>query len=111
MGVTDPRTGRRFPKTKMAEALRRALKTAGVTRTELFESTGTRMRLRAHDLRATFITLALPSGKSEAWISDRTGHQSSQMIRRYQRVARTHQEAQLGSVTKMVVMVPELAVF
>jgi integrase len=41
--------------------------------------------LRAHDLRATFVTLSLAQGKSEAWITDRTGHKSSQVIYRYKR--------------------------
>jgi integrase len=64
------------------------LKVAGVERPSLFEKSATRLPLRAHDLRATFVTLSLASGKTEAWVSDRTGHKSSTMINRYRRRAR-----------------------
>jgi len=43
------------------------------------------MAIRAHDLRASLITVNLALGKTEAWITDRTGHRSSQMIYTYKR--------------------------
>jgi hypothetical protein len=62
-----------------------------------------------HDLRATFITLALATGRTEAWIADRTGHRSSQMINRYRRPARTVADLGLGWLAQMCDAVPELA--
>lgn len=72
---------------RAAETFRDHLKAAGVTRAELYEETTVRRPIRLHDLRATFVTLALANGKSEAWVSDRTGHKSSVMINRYKRAA------------------------
>lgn len=107
--VIHPESGCSVPEGKAAKQLRTALKMAGVTREELFEETQYRMAIRGHDLRATFVTLALADGKSEAWISDRTGHESSQMIRGYQRMARTHAEARLGQLDDMTTLIPELS--
>lgn len=80
----------------LARQLRRDLVTAGVERSQLFEAGKNRMRLRAHDLRATFITLALACGRSETWVQDRTGHTTSAMINRYRRQARSATEVRLG---------------
>lgn len=98
--VPDPldRDGLVFPgieSTSLADQLRRDLQAAGVSRAALFDQTGRRLMLRAHDLRATFITLSLAAGRSEAWISDRTGHASSQMINRYRRRARKFAEREM----------------
>jgi integrase len=59
------------------------------------------MALRAHDLRASFVTIALANGKTETWVADRTGHRSSQMIARYRRQARTAAELGLGAWTPL----------
>jgi integrase len=75
----------------------------------LFEASDTRIPLRAHDLRATFVTVNLAAGKTEAWITDRTGHKSSQMIYRYKRQARTHAELNLGPLRPLYEAIPELA--
>jgi integrase len=64
--------------------------------------------MRVHDLRASFATLALASGKSETWVADRTGHKSSQMINRYRRSARTAAELGLGWFAPMHEAIPEL---
>lgn len=93
----------------LATMLRRDLLTAGVTREQLHTRTATRAALRAHDLRASFITLNLAAGRNEAWISDRTGHGSSQMIMRYKRAARTWSELNLGTVAPLDASIPELA--
>jgi hypothetical protein len=58
--------------------------------------------LRAHDLRATFVTMSLAEGKSETWIRDRTGHKTASMIDRYRRAARQVQELELGSLVDLV---------
>jgi integrase len=83
------------------------LRTAGVTRAELFERTATRQPLRLHDLRASFVTVSLATGKTEQWVSDRTGHKSSQMISAYARQARTWAELDVGSFGPMHRLIPE----
>jgi len=93
---------------KLATRLREQLETGGVHRGELFENSATRQRLRAHDLRATFVTLSLACGKSEAWISDRTGHRSSSQIQNYRRAARTAAELNLGPLAPLDLALPEL---
>jgi integrase len=93
----------------IANDLRDGLIGAGVARKKLFESSDQRMRLRAHDLRATFVTLALANGRSEDWVRTRTGHSSSQMIVRYKREAQTAQELNLGWLKPLDLAIPELA--
>ncbi len=94
----------------LAELFRETdLHAAGVTRHELFARTAQRRPVRVHDLRATFITLALSVGRSETWVADRTGHRSSQMINRYRRAARGASELGLGWLTPLDRAMPELA--
>ena len=71
------------------------LRAAGITRPQLFDCSKQRQPIRVHDLRGTFVTLALAMGRTEAWVADRTGHRSSQMINVYRRPARA--AAKLGS--------------
>lgn len=85
----------------LAQRLRDALRAAGVTRSELFESTDHTGKLRVHDMRATFVTMAVAEGRTEAWIRDRTGHRSTQMIDRYRRAARQVSELRLGSLEEL----------
>jgi integrase len=92
-----------------ASVLREHLELAGCTRPQLFERTPERRPMCIHDLRATFVTLALAAGKSETWVSDRTGHRSSEMIRRYHRPARSHAELELGTMKPLAEVIPELA--
>jgi integrase len=89
----------------LAEQLRRDLWRVGVRRPQLHESTKGRQRLRAHDLRATFVTIALATGKTETWISDRTGHRSHAMIETYRRRSRTWNLGELGPMCELI---PEL---
>jgi hypothetical protein len=65
--------------------------------------------MRAHDLRGTFVTLALANGRSEAWVADRTGHTTSAMINRYRRTARSATELGLGLLAPLDEAIPELA--
>jgi len=65
--------------------------------------------VRAYDLRATFVTLSLANGKSEAWVSRRTGHRSSQMINRYRRIAESVAELNLGELLPLNEAIPELS--
>ena len=78
-------------------------------RPELFESTAERRQIRVHDLRGTFVTIALANGRTESWIADRTGHRSSNMINRYKRQARTVAELGAGDLASLVEALPELA--
>src|SRR5690606_20971610 len=92
----------------LVRMFRRDLARAGVRRPELTETTENRRPIRVHDLRATFVTLALAAGRSEAWVSDRTGHRSSVMIHRYHRQARTAAELGLGELAPLNTAIPEL---
>ncbi len=92
----------------LADQMRAHLKVAGIDRQELFTGTERRLRLRAHDLRATFVTLALAAGKSETWIADRTGHHSSAQIANYRRDARTVQELGFQGLAPLNQAIPEL---
>jgi integrase len=85
----------------LAIRFRRSLAIAGVTRAELTERSDFRQQIRLHDLRSTFVTLALANGANETFIMDRTGHRSSTMINRYRRVARTHAELGQGVLTPL----------
>jgi len=95
---------------KLADRLREHLALAKVTRQELFKSTTARKRLTAHDLRGTFVTLALASGKTETWVMDRTGHTTSAMLNRYRRAARSAAELGLGTLLALDEAIPELKV-
>lgn len=81
---------------------------AGITRAELFEDSKKRQPIRLHDLRATFCTIALSSGKTEQWVCDRTGWRSSQMVARYHRQAREWGELGLGDLRPMDRLIPEM---
>lgn len=85
----------------IAQHFREALRAAGVTRPELFESTEHTRKLRAHDMRATFVTLSLAEGREETWIRDRTGHKSTAMVDRYRRHARQLAELEVGRLVDL----------
>ena len=93
----------------LVDLFRNDLKAAKVLRPELFKASKTRLQIRVHDLRATFVTLALANGKTEAWVTDRTGHKSSQMVNKYRRVARLVAELGQGELLPLDVAIPELA--
>jgi integrase len=84
------------------------LRAAGVDRAELFERTKSRMPIRLHDMRSTFVTVSLANGKTEQWVTDRTGHKSSQMIALYKRQARQWSELELGAMQPMDSLLPEM---
>jgi hypothetical protein len=84
----------------LARDLRRRLGEAGIKRPELSESSKVRMALRAHDLRASFVTIALANGRSASWVKDRTG-QGLTTIERYRRQASTAAELKLGDWTPL----------
>jgi integrase len=92
----------------LADRLRADLLLAGVDRAALHRSSAERRHIWAHDLRGTFVTLALANGMTESWVMDRTGHRSSTMIARYRRQARTAAELHLGELDPLDVAIPEL---
>lgn len=96
--------------TRLAGALRDDLKEAigNALRPELLEQSAHRIRIRAHDLRASFITIALANGRSETWVTDRTGHTTSAQLMNYRRAARTITELQLGDFKPLDEAIPEL---
>lgn len=96
-------------RTHAVQTFRHHLRLSGITRPELFEKSATRQPIRLHDLRATFVTLALANGRTETWVADRTGHKSSVMINRYRRAARHAAEIGLGPLGPLDELIPELA--
>ena len=93
----------------LAASLRVHLQRAGGIRAEVFQRTASRAPIRAHDLRATFVTLALAADKTETWVCDRTGHRSSQMLNKYRRGARNAAELGLGWLRDLAEAIPEFA--
>jgi len=94
---------------RLVGRFRHHLQDSGITRPVLFERSASRQPIRLHDTRATFITIALANGRSEAWVQDRTGHKSSLMINRYRRAARTAAELDLGDLRPLYEAIPEFA--
>ena len=88
--------GAQANETQLAGLLREDLKAAGIDRPELFEHNAHRLQLRAHDLRGSFVTVALANGRSETWVTDRTGHTTSGQLMNYRRAARSVHELDLG---------------
>ena len=91
-----------------ARLLRADLQVAKVKRAELYLKGKNRLMVRAHDLRGTFVTLSLANERTEAWVQDRTGHTSSNMINLYRRTARTAAELGLGELLPLDEAIPEL---
>ena len=77
----------------------------GPPRTSRATTASSYASIRAHDLRATFVTISLATGKTETWISDRTGHRSHEMIETYRRRSRTWNLGELGLLHELI---PEL---
>jgi integrase len=107
--IVHPKSGRLFNPDGAARRLRKYARLAGLDRSQLYEHSDERIALRVHDMRATFVTISLAQGQSETWVSDRTGHRSSQMLQNYRRVARTYQELNLGPLAPLYECIPELA--
>lgn len=92
----------------LAVQLRRDLGRLPVRR-ELVVGQAGRRRLRGHDLRGSFVTVALAQGKTEAWVTDRTGHTTSSQLAAYKRAARSAAELELGDWRPFLVSLPETA--
>jgi integrase len=107
-GAADELVFTGFDEDRVAETFRAHLRLAGVNRAELFEHNDNRRQIRVHDLRATFITLALANERTETWVQDRTGHKSSVMVNRYRRQARQANELKLGILAPLNEAISEL---
>jgi hypothetical protein len=73
---------RMFGQPSMARALRTHLRSAGVTRPQLFERSEINRPIRRHDLRATCGTWLAVQGKAATEIRDVLGHTETQMTDR-----------------------------
>lgn len=87
-----------------ASGYRELLLAAGIKRDELHKGSATTKPTGFHALRSLFVTERLAVGASERWISDRTGHKSSEMIGRYQRRARSWAEAHVPELGDLDVL-------
>lgn len=95
-------------KDREAETLRWDLESADVKRSVLFGGADNIEPLRFHDLRATFVTWARRQGRGWGWISDRTGHMTEEMQRRYDRGARMLADLQYTPFPELSQAIPEL---
>lgn len=68
---------------------------AGVDRRELHVTTTGSRRLRVHDSRAGFCTMALRRGMTADWIMDRSGHEAPSQLEQYLRLRRHADEQHL----------------
>ncbi len=93
-----------------AETFREHLREAGVVdRPELYARARDSLPIRVHDLRATFVTVSLATGRPDSWIRDRTAHRTVSMLDRYRRAARTLEELNAGPLVALDLAIPELA--
>jgi integrase len=93
---------------KLAGLYRRDCQAVGIKRERLFQKKANKLQLRAHDMRAFFVTAAMYAGKDALWITDRTGHTSLGMLRTYERDVRRWRE--LGEAPIDVALaIPEFA--
>jgi hypothetical protein len=92
----------------LAAQLRDDLKRAAIDRPKLFAGSKNRLRMRAHDLRATFITVSVANGRTWEWCQQRTGHGDS-MKQKYRRTAATWLAQKQGDLAPLHEPIPELA--
>jgi integrase len=93
---------------KLAPIYRGHCAGVGIDRARLFQKKENKLQLRAHDMRAFFVTAAMYAGRDALWITDRTGHTSLGMLRTYERDVRRWRE--LGEAPVNVAdAIPEVA--
>jgi integrase len=95
---------------RLAKYLRRDLARAGVHRAGIYHREASVQPLRFHDLRATFVTWAKRAGKGDGWVSDRTGHLTGAMLRRYDRAARTLADLNISPFPDVTGRFPDLPI-
>ena len=77
---------------KLAPTYRTHCEAVGIDRARLFQKKENKLRLRAHDTRAFFVTAAMFAGRDALWITDRSGHTTLPMLRTYERDVRRWRE-------------------
>jgi len=77
---------------KLAPVYREHCEAVGIDRARLFQKKANKLRLRAHDMRAFFITAGMFAGRDALWITDRSGHTTLGMLRTYERDVRRWRE-------------------
>jgi len=82
-------------KKDLASTFREHLTLAGIDRRALHQRTAERRPLRVHDLRGSFVTIALANGCNEDWVMQRTGHTTSAMLAKYRRQVDYARDAEL----------------
>jgi hypothetical protein len=92
---------------RLALIYRAHCEAVGIDRARLFEKKVNKLRLRAHDMRAFFITSGMFAGRDALWITDRSGHTTLGMLRTYERDVRRWRELGEAPVDADVA-IPEL---
>ena len=105
--VAGNHKGKRLYPGHLAQDLRDHVTKAALWRPE-FATGENRKQLDFHDLRGGFVSWALATGRTEAWVTDRTGHTSSRMIYRYKRRARHAVELGIQPPGSLLDAIPEL---
>lgn len=118
VAMHPPKGGLLFPGMELAHTAQRFrtyLRWAGCERRDLFALTDERRPMRVHDLRASFVTLALAAERGapncELWIRDRTGHTTTAMMEVYRRWSRFALDNDQGWFAPLDQALPELVAF
>ena len=93
-----------------AATFREHLLAAAVERAELHTRSKDSLPIRIHDLRSTFVTVSMATGRPDTWIRDRTAHRTVSMLDKYRRAARTFEELNAGPLAPMLDAVAGLRV-
>jgi integrase len=95
----------------LLDRLHSDLKLAGIHRDELFQTTRGSRKLRGHDFRTGFCTMARRRGMPDTWIMDRSGHESVANLERYAKLARSADEQDMPTWwAPMDEAIPELRI-
>jgi integrase len=106
--VFPGRGGKRLTVGAVRKRFTKDLIAAGVTRSTILRGADGIEPLRVHDLRATFITLALRMGRSLKWIMTRTGHEDFATLKVYDRLVEDANEHHLPAwLSPMAAAIPE----
>lgn len=83
-----PPAGRKFSVQTIWHWLGKNLRTAQLTRPDLFSTLEGERPFTTHDWRASFVTIARAIGMPDRWIRDRSGHESADILEDYDRGVR-----------------------
>lgn len=103
------RGGKRLSPVTVRKRFLQDLTRAGITRRSILEGGDGIDALRVHDLRASFVTLALRAGRDLKWIMTRTGHETLGVLQVYDRLVQDANEHHLPKwFSPMAQAIPEL---